>query len=147
MQPYKVNGTELGAQEWHDYLFLRYGLDPPDLPYCCDGCNAKLTICHALDCKRGGLVTTRHKELWDGVSYLDGKAFTPSHVRKNTLIFAGCAVKRTKDKTAGTIGSTNKDGATPLDATEQKGYLLICDHWQNGTDSVHDILVMNTKSK
>ena len=27
-----VNGTELGAQEWQDSVFLRYGIDPPDLP-------------------------------------------------------------------------------------------------------------------
>ena len=30
--PSTVNGTELGDQEWCDALFLRYGLDPPDLP-------------------------------------------------------------------------------------------------------------------
>ena len=27
-----VNGTELGAQEWRDAAFLRYVIDPPDLP-------------------------------------------------------------------------------------------------------------------
>ena len=26
------NGTELEAQEWRNVLFLRYGLEPPDLP-------------------------------------------------------------------------------------------------------------------
>ena len=31
-----VNGMELGAQECLDALFLRYGLDPPDLPKLCD---------------------------------------------------------------------------------------------------------------
>ena len=49
-----VNDTELGAQEWRDALFLRYGLDRMDLPSHCDGCNAKFTISHTLDCKRGG---------------------------------------------------------------------------------------------
>ena len=53
VQPPTVNGTELGAQEWQDAAFLRYGLDPPDLPKHCDGCNAWFSICHALDCKRG----------------------------------------------------------------------------------------------
>ena len=71
------NRIELGAQKWRDALFLRYGLDPPDLPHYCDGCNAKLSIFHALDCKRDGLVTVRHNELWDGVAELDGKEFTP----------------------------------------------------------------------
>ena len=32
VQPSTVNGTELGAQEWRDAAFLRYGLDPLDLP-------------------------------------------------------------------------------------------------------------------
>ena len=47
--PYTVNGTELGAKEWRDALFLRYGLDPPDLPKYCDGCQAQFSISHALD--------------------------------------------------------------------------------------------------
>ena len=43
-----ANGTELGDQEWRDVLFLRYGLDPPDLPKYCDSCNAKFTTRHNL---------------------------------------------------------------------------------------------------
>ena len=48
VQPSTVNWTELGAQEWRDALFLQYGLDPPDLPTHCDGCQAKFSISHAL---------------------------------------------------------------------------------------------------
>ena len=65
--PSTVNGTELGAQEWCDALFLRYGLEPPDLPKYCDRCEGWFTISHALDCKKGGLVTARQNELCDGV--------------------------------------------------------------------------------
>ena len=50
MQPSTVNKTELGAQEWRDTLFLRYGLEPPDLPTHCDGCQTKFLISYALDC-------------------------------------------------------------------------------------------------
>ena len=46
---YIVNGTKLGDQEWRDYLFLRYGIDPPDLMSHCDGCGEALSIYHALD--------------------------------------------------------------------------------------------------
>ena len=35
--PSTVNGTKLEAQEWSDALFLRYGMDPPDLHKYCDG--------------------------------------------------------------------------------------------------------------
>ena len=50
--PSTVNGKDLGAQEWRDALFLRYGLEPPDLPKYCDGCKARFSISHALDCKK-----------------------------------------------------------------------------------------------
>ena len=52
MQLSTVNGTELGLQEWQDPAFLRYGLEPPDLPIYWDGCNARFLIYYALDCKR-----------------------------------------------------------------------------------------------
>ena len=32
VQPSTVNGTELGAQELRDAIFLRYGLEPPRPP-------------------------------------------------------------------------------------------------------------------
>ena len=147
VQPSTVNEIELGAQEWRDPLFLRYGLEPPYLPKYCDRCKAKFTICHALNCKRGGLVTARHNELRDGVADLAGKAFTPSHVRDKPLIFAGCSVKRPKAKPNRTSGSTDRESAPSPEATEQKGELLIRDLWQNGTNSVHDMRVVNTDIK
>ena len=30
VQPLTVNGTDLGAQEWRDAAFLRYGIEPQD---------------------------------------------------------------------------------------------------------------------
>ena len=68
-------------------------------------------------------------------------------MRNNLLIFAGCAVKRLKAKPARTIGSTDRDNAPLPEATEQKGDLLIHDLWQNGTDSVHNMRVVNTDAK
>ena len=147
VQSSTVNWTELGAQEWCDALFLKYGLEPPDLPKYCDDCNSKFTICHALDYKRGSLVTARHNELREGVADLAGKAFTSSHVRDNPFTFSGCAVKRLKDKPAGTSGPTDRDGSPPPEATDQKGNLLIRDLCRNGTDSVHDMRVVNTDAK
>ena len=126
MLPSTVNGTELGAQEWRDVFFLRYGLDPPDLPLHCDGCDAKFTISYALDCKKGGLVTACHNELCDGVADLAGKAFTPAHVRDNPLINPGCPMSTTKPKPAGSKLTTPPDATTAApEVTEQKGDFLI----------------------
>ena len=94
--PSTVNGTELGAQEWRDALFLRYGLDPPYLPKYCDGCEARFSISRALDYKKGSLVTARHNEIRDGVADPAGKAFTPSHVCNNPLIYSCHAMSRMK---------------------------------------------------
>ena len=37
VQQSMVNGTELFAQEWKYFFFLKYGIDPSDLPKICDG--------------------------------------------------------------------------------------------------------------
>ena len=47
--PSTVNETELGAQEWRYYLFLRYGIVPPNLPEHCDECGVAFDIYHTLD--------------------------------------------------------------------------------------------------
>ena len=146
VQPSTVNRNELGAQEWRNATFLRYGLVPPDLPKHCDGCNARFYICHALDYTRGGLVTARHNELRDGVADLASTAFTSSHVHNDPLIYQGCAVTRKKAQPAGPRDSTTP-GDSPPEATEQKGDLLIQDLWANGTDSVHNMRVVNTDAK
>ena len=144
VQPSTVNGMKMGVQEWRDALFLKYGLDPPDLPKFYNGCNATSSICHALDCNMVVIVRACHNKLCDRVAEMSGKAFTPTHVPNNPLILAGCAVKRTmaKPSTYKTTPSTNK-----LEVMEQKGDLLICDLCQNGTDSIQDMHDLNTRAK
>ena len=66
MLPSTVNGKELGAQEWRDYLFLRYGINPPGLTDPCDSCGPELLICHGLNYKKGGLIKAHHNKLGDG---------------------------------------------------------------------------------
>ena len=63
----------------------------------------------------------------DGVADLDGKDFTPSHMRDNPLIFAGCAVKRLKAKPSRTQKTAVLENTHPLEATEQNEDLLIRD--------------------
>ena len=86
----------------------------------------------------------RHNELRDRVADLAGKPFTPSHVRNDPLIYSSRAVKRTKATPAGAGGNTNHAVVQPPEVTEKKGNLFIRDLWQQGTDSVHDMRVVNT---
>ena len=74
------------------------------------------------------------------------RAFTRTHVRNDPLIYQGCAVTRKKSQPAGPGGST-APGTSPPGDSEQKGDLLIRDLWDNGTDSIHDMRVVNTDAK
>ena len=65
--------------------------------------------------------------LHDELADLVGKAFTPSHVRDNPLIYSGRSVKRTKATPAGASRNKNRAVATPPEVTEQKVDLLIRD--------------------
>ena len=89
----------------------------------------------------------RHNELRDRVADLAGKAFTPSHVRDDSLMYSGRAVERTKARSARSSGTKNHAVASPPEVTEQKGDLLICDLWQKGTDSVHNMRFVNTDTQ
>ena len=91
-------------------------------------------------------VTARHNELRDGVADLASRAFTPTHVRNDPLIYQGCAVTRKKAQPAGPGGST-APGTSPPGESEQTGDLLIRDLCKNGTDSIHGMRVVNTDAK
>ena len=56
-------------------------------------------------------------------------------------------MKIPKATPSGAIGSTDRYGAPPPEATKEKEDLLICDLRQNGTDSVHNMRVVNTDAK
>jgi hypothetical protein len=76
-----VNGTELSKQEFRDALILRSARSPGDLQSHCDGCGAKFGVQNSLECKKGGIVISRHNRIRDELSYLASKAFIPSAVR------------------------------------------------------------------
>ena len=63
--PLKEQGLALNKQEFRDSLRLRYNLPVSDLPNHC-ACGDRMTVGHALSCKRGGFVAQRH----DGIREL-----------------------------------------------------------------------------
>ena len=63
--PTNDNHFALSPDEFRDALSIRYNYSPRDLPATCDGCGEEFNLCHALNCKKGGLVTARHNEIRD----------------------------------------------------------------------------------
>ena len=116
--PSTVNGTDLEVQEWRESLFLRYSIDPPDLPDHYNSCGAAFSICHALECKKGSLIMARHNEICDGVADLSRKAFTPTHVCDDPKIFTDRSV-------CGRNYKAKVKGAPPKDEGGLKGGILI----------------------
>ena len=56
-------------------------------------------------------------------------------------------MKRPKAKPSRSKATTSTATTPPLKVTEQKGDLLIRELWKNGTDSIHNMRVVNTDSK
>ena len=63
--PTQDNFFSMSPDEFRDALALRYLFTPKNVPSTCDSCGEDFNICHALNCKKGGLVSARHKEMWD----------------------------------------------------------------------------------
>jgi hypothetical protein len=130
--PSTVNGTELSAQEFRDALLLWYARCPPDLPIQCTGYQQKFSVRHALECKPGGLVISRHNEIRDELSDLASKAFSPpqfhtSHAaepRSSPGKPASPAVKR--------LFQNNR--------TEDRDDILVRGLWARGTDCIIDVV-------
>ena len=63
--PTQDNFFSMSPDEFRDALALRYLFTPENLPSTCDGCGEDFNLCHALNCKKGGIVSARHNEMWD----------------------------------------------------------------------------------
>ena len=65
----------LSAGEFQDALAMRYGRSLLSMPSICDRCGELFTLGHALDCKKGGLITQRHNEVWDALGDIAALAY------------------------------------------------------------------------
>ena len=63
VMPIACHHFELSPVEFRDALSLRYHRPLLKTPAHCDGCGEEFSFQHALDCKKGGLVTQRHNEV------------------------------------------------------------------------------------
>ncbi len=119
---------------------MRYGITPPDLPECCDGCEARFTLQHALGCKKGGLVTFCHNEIGDELVHLAGKALTPSAICNKPLICSCCAAE--KITTCPSKPTSDKPASK-----DDRGDILLCGFWARSTDCIMDVRVTDTDAK
>jgi len=83
-----VSETIQSSTEYRDALMLRYARVPSNLPISCDRCgeSKNFRVNHALDCKKGGLVTARHDGIRDEIRDLLAHAFSPSRIRCEPMI-------------------------------------------------------------
>ena len=79
--PSFICGTILSALELRDELRDRYGLEILNTPSHYDGCTSKISTTHALSCKVGDLIPSRHDESRDTLGCLACAGFQPSNVR------------------------------------------------------------------
>ena len=126
--PSYVNGTCLSEMEFRDALHLRYCRTPPNLHTRCDGCGAKFSIAHGIECKKGGLVIQITDEIKFELQDLAASALIPSVVRDEPQIFSG----RSADV------EETEETSTP---TEERGDLLISNLWKHQTDCILDVRV------
>ena len=87
-----VNGMEIGAHECGYAIFLQFGIKPPDLPLNCNGYGVRIFIVHALDYKKGILVTSRYNDIPNRAADMSSTDLTPIHVRYDPLINLGHSV-------------------------------------------------------
>ena len=75
VMPIARHQFDLSAAEFRDALAIRYSRPLLRMPANCDGCGAPFDLTHALDCKKGGLVTQRHNEVRDALGDIAGMAY------------------------------------------------------------------------
>ena len=75
VMPVARHQFDLSVVEFRDALALRYSRPLLRMPANCDGCGGPFDMTHALDCKKGGLVTQRHNEVRDALGNIAALAY------------------------------------------------------------------------
>ena len=117
--PVMKDNFDLSCNEFRDALCLRYAKPLLNLPQSCDGCSNIFTTSHALDCKKGGLVTIRHNEIRDVLHDMSSLAW--SQVIKEPV------VNEAQNGSDGLIGDISVRGV-----------------WQSQSTTIFDVRVVDS---
>jgi hypothetical protein len=135
------HSVELSAKEefLHASLLRCARVPPSSLPPFCDGCKQNFSVCHALECKNGGLVISRHNEIQgEKLSNLASKALSPSAVRDEPKSNA-CRSPEVKSEE-----ETEENSVKRLfgnSRNEKRGDILNRGLWAGGTNCITDVRI------
>jgi hypothetical protein len=144
--PSRLNGTGISAEEWRDNIRLRYNHLPLDMPEKCDGCNCRMTVEHALSCKKGGLVHIRHDDVADEWRHLCGTALSFGRVEREPRIHSSVG------RLAREVGDTEAETLTTGDLEEmqttgERGDAGVHGFWQRGRQSIFDVRITDPDAR
>ena len=153
--PNRLNDTILSAEEWRDNVRLRYNFKPMEMPDLCDGCGAKLTVEHALQCKVGGLVHMRHNDLMHTFGFICGQAFSPGAVVYEPFIQTCEQRAKEADAAAATAdtraqehqANQSQNATTPVTTNDERGDILVNNFWQRQRQCIFDVRVTDADAK
>ena len=84
-----LNDMNLSDEGLGDNLHLHFGPELQGIRYRLNDCGENLTVEHDMQCRKGGLVVARHKDVSDELEALSKAALTPKNVSHKTLIIYG----------------------------------------------------------
>ena len=121
-------------------------MTPGELCDRCDGCGARFTIEHGLQCKKGGLVGIRHDGVGGEAGSLGALALSPSRVSYEPLIFYGTGVAAGQGR-ATRASATANGRKSNVAGDEARGDVMVHGLWKRGEDCVIDVRITETDAK
>ena len=122
------------------------------MPQHCDGCGARMSVEHALSCKKGGLVHIRHDDVAKEWRWLCSCAFSHTRVEREPHIHS--SVGRIERANATTGNQANSANPTPQqlnqstsDIHKKRGDVGVHGFWQDGRMCIFDVRITDTDAR
>ncbi len=123
---------------------------PLDMPQLCDGCDAPMTVEHALCCKVGGLVHMRHDDVADEWRHLCGCSLSFGRAEREPQIYSRVSRQQRLDASSDAPGGEEDNPTAPTDQTPptgKRGDASAHGFWQRGRTAIFDVRITDTQSR